>query len=247
MASFFKRLFKKEEILEPLPLGVLKTDMHSHLIPGIDDGSPDLETSIVLLKKIKSLGYKKVITTPHIMSDYYKNTPEIIKAGLKTLQKEVNKQNIDITVEAAAEYYIDFDFTDKLENEELLTFDNRKILVETSFLHIPQNFDDVIFALQLKKYKVILAHPERYQFMDINFLKTLKNKGVMLQINILSLMGMYGSEAKQKAHQLIDYMMVDYVGTDCHNFHHADLLPSCETLPYWHKLMNSGTVRNASL
>jgi tyrosine-protein phosphatase YwqE len=91
--GLFNRIFSKKELtIEPINLSFLRNDIHSHLIPGIDDGSPDMETTIILLKKFIDLGYKKVITTPHVMSDYYKNNPEIILSGLNNVRKEIKKQ-----------------------------------------------------------------------------------------------------------------------------------------------------------
>ena len=121
--GLFSRIFSKNEItIEPIDLSFLKNDIHSHLIPGIDDGSPDMETTIILLKKFIDLGYKKVITTPHIMSDYYKNTPHIILSGLDKVKEEIKKQNLAIKIEAAAEYNLEPEFEDLLEKNNLLTF-----------------------------------------------------------------------------------------------------------------------------
>ena len=107
MAGLFSSLFKKKEVLPPFHLSSLKADMHSHLIPGIDDGSPTMDHSIAMLSKFESLGYKKVITTPHIMSDTFPNTPDIIKNGLKNLKKEIKKTELKIEVEAAAEVEVE--------------------------------------------------------------------------------------------------------------------------------------------
>ena len=101
---------KKEEELEPLDFSILKTDIHSHFIPGIDDGSPDMETTISLIKEMQQLGFKKVITSPHVMSDFYQNTSETILSGLNEVRSELKVQAIPVEIDAAAEYYIDFEF-----------------------------------------------------------------------------------------------------------------------------------------
>jgi len=128
--GLFSRIFPKKELTtEPIDLSFLRNDIHSHLIPGIDDGSPDMETTIMLLKKFIDLGYKKVITTPHVMSDYYKNTPEIILSGLDKVKTEIIKNNLSIEIEAAAEYNLEPEFEDLLEKNNLLTFGPEKYLL----------------------------------------------------------------------------------------------------------------------
>jgi len=242
MFSFFR---KKEKQLDPITFETVNCDIHSHFIAGIDDGSPDLETSVELVKKMKSLGFKKLVTTPHIMHDFYRNTPEIILSGLEDLKSELKAQSIDIEISAAAEYYVDFYFESKLDaNEEFLTFGDKRILIETSFISEPPNFSESIFKLQLKGYKVILAHPERYGYMSIEDMKKYKNRSVELQLNLLSLLGYYGSECKHKAEKLIENNMVDYVGTDCHNLKQALLYEKCFTNKHWHTLEKSGTLKN---
>ena len=132
MFSFFR---KKEQKLEPVGFEILNCDIHSHFIPGIDDGSPDIETSVKLVKKMQELGFKKIITTPHVMHDFYRNTPEIILSGLEDLKKELKAQSIEVDISAAAEYYVDYYFESKLnEGEDFLTFGNKHILIETSFV-----------------------------------------------------------------------------------------------------------------
>lgn len=234
--SCFKKLFEKE--LKPIPFSVLNCDIHSHLIPGIDDGSPNIETTIFIIKNLIELGYKKAITTPHIMSDFYRNDPVIIKDGLEKVRAELQKQSINFTIEAGAEYFMDYEFSQKLENEELLSWGDNFLLVETSFISKTPKFEETIFQIQLKKYKVVLAHPERYLYMSIEELKELKQKNVFLQINILSLEGYYGKEVEKRAKSLIDLEMVDFVGTDCHNLHQSQILKKCQTNSHWHKLVN---------
>jgi protein-tyrosine phosphatase len=245
MFSFFKR---KKENLEPIGFEPLQCDMHSHFIAGIDDGSPDLETSVELVKRMHSLGFKKIITTPHIMNDFYRNTPEIILAGLKDLQDELKQQSIEIEVFAAAEYYVDYDFESKVDSgQKLLTLGGNSILIETSFISAPPNFGEIIFKLQLAGYNIILAHPERYGFMSFEDLETYKTRSICLQLNLLSLLGYYGKEQKMMAEKLIDNNMVDYVGTDCHNLNQASLYDKLFTNKHWHKLVNSGTLKNHTL
>ena len=149
---------------EPLDLSAIAVDMHSHLIPGIDDGSQSMDHTIGMLLRFSELGYKKVITTPHIMFDYYKNTPDIIFGGLEDVRNELKRLNIPIEIDAAAEYFFDEYFMDLVENTKLLTFGNSEVLFELSFGAKPNNIDELIFNLKTKGYQPVLAHYERYLF-----------------------------------------------------------------------------------
>ena len=245
MLKWFSK--KKEEELEPLDFSVLKTDIHSHFIPGIDDGSPDMETTLNLIKEMQKLGFSKVITTPHVMSDFYKNSSETILQGLAAVRSELKAQNINIEIDAAAEYYIDYDFEQKIGKEKFLTFGTNYILVELSFVEAPKNFFDIIFKLQLENYKVVLAHPERYHYLQMKDYEEFVNRGVLLQINWLSLIGYYSPQIQNKTQDLIAQNMVSFLGTDCHNVHHAALYQKCQTKKAWHDLHNSGKLLNSTL
>ena len=239
--------FRKEKELDPINFSVLETDMHSHLIPAIDDGSPDLETSINLIKELKDLGYRKIITTPHVMSDFYQNDSSIILKGLKSLSDEIKIQSIDIEIAAAAEYYVDFDFEAKISKEEFLTFGDNYILIELSFAEPPPNLYDIIFKLQLEKYKVILAHPERYMYFGYDEYKDLVSRGVLLQINVLSMIGYYSPIIEKKTKELIKNDFVSFIGTDCHNITHAKLYKKCQRSILWHNLISRNTLLNHTL
>ena len=240
-------LNKKEKACEVLDFSVLKTDIHSHFIPGIDDGAPDMEASIVLIKKMQELGFSKVITSPHVMSDFYQNSSETILNGLADVRAELKVQNINMEIEAAAEYYIDYEFEQKIGKEKFLTFGDNYILVELSFMEAPRNLFDIIFKLQLEGYKVVLAHPERYNYYSIKDYEELISRGVLLQINLLSLIAYYSPQIKKKTEALINSGMVSLVGTDCHNMNHAELYEKCQTQKAWHDLVNSGKLLNATL
>ena len=245
MLKWFSK--KKEEELEPLDFSVLKTDIHSHFIAGIDDGSPDMETTINLIKEMQKLGFSKVITTPHVMSDFYKNSSETILQGLAAVRSQLKVQNINMEIDAAAEYYIDYDFEQKIGNEKFLTFGTNYILVELSFVEAPKNLFDIIFKLQLENYKVVLAHPERYHYFQMKDYEELVNRGVLLQINWLSLIGYYSPQIQNKIQDLIAQNRVSFLGTDCHNVHHAALYEKCQTKKAWHDLHNSGKLLNSTL
>lgn len=231
-------LFSKRD-KTPVDFSSVITDMHSHLIPGIDDGAKTIEDSINLIKRLHAFGYRKLVTTPHIMSDYYQNTPEIILNGLNAVREAVKKENIDIEISAAAEYYIDDGFIKKMDEGNLLTFGSKHLLVEVSFINPPENLKQIIFDLQVKGYRPILAHPERYPFWAARFneYENFKDAGVLLQINCNSLSGYYGPQVKKTAEKLIDANMVDLIGTDMHRMEHADAMAKVMREKYFKKVI----------
>lgn len=249
MGLFSKLFKKKEKLLEPADLSVLQTDFHSHIIPGIDDGAQTIEDSIDLIKGLMELGFKKIITTPHCMVDYYRNTPEIIKNGLAKVQAEIEKQNLNVVLEAAAEYYVDDDFERKINAGEILTFGNNYVLFELPFLSEPPNLAQVIFTLQSMGYRPILAHPERYGFYYNDFEKyqDFVDRGVYLQVNLMSLMGHYSPETKKNAEKLIERGLVSFIGSDLHNVRQLELLKLATKFPHLHQLLDSGKLKNDEL
>ena len=243
-------IFKKNTKLEtPVDLSVLKTDVHSHFIPGIDDGAKTIEDSVQMITAMYNKGYKKVITTPHTMSDYYRNTSEDILGGLEKVKTALKEAGIPIEVEAASEYYLDFDFERKLKEEKLLTFGNNYLLFEISYLNPPDNLYHIIFEMQLQGYKPVLAHPERYNFWHKDFEKydAFIDKGVLLQMNINSLTGYYSLSTKKIAEQMIDKNMISLLGTDCHHMGHIDLMKGVAYEKYLQKLIESGKLLNTTL
>ena len=233
--------------LDPLDFTVLKTDMHSHLIPSIDDGSQNEEESIQIISELKKLGFSKIITTPHTMSDYYKNTPEIIKRGENRVIKELKRTDLEIEFDSASEYYVDYDFRQQIDKDRFLTFGSKYILIEFPFLEEPKDIDDIIFQLQLSGYNIVLAHPERYLYYRIKDLKKFTEKGVLLQLNLLSITGYYSDKVRKNAENLIKEDLISFVGTDCHNMNQATKLRECFTNPLWHKLSQSERLLNNTL
>lgn len=195
-------------------------DIHSHLIPEIDDGARSIDESIAMLASFQQLGYKKVITTPHIHSEYYPNTKQVIESGLQTLKEEISQAGLTIKVEAAAEYYIDSEFLSLIENpEEIMSFGRFKyVLMETPFMNKPLIFDEVVFQLKSHGFVPVLAHPERYTYLmdDMSWLKKIRIQGVQLQITSSSLVGGYGKGPQKIANQLLKENMVDFIGSDLH-------------------------------
>tara|TARA_R110002072_G_scaffold929_3_gene7467 strand:+ start:6726 stop:7475 length:750 start_codon:yes stop_codon:yes gene_type:complete len=232
--------FKKKEVLPPIDLSSFKVDMHSHLIPGIDDGSQSMDETIAMLAKFESFGYKKVITTPHIMSDFYRNTPEIIVRGLEKVKQTAKKLNLEIEIEAAAEYYFDETLLEKLEKKEkLMTFGDNYVLFEFSFHVEPPQIDKLLFELLSQGYKPVLAHFERYMFLLNTPEKARKwrEMGINIQMNFNSLGGHYGPEIQKQAEWLVDNKQIDFVSTDCHRMDHLLILEKNLVNPYFHKLL----------
>ena len=214
MFDFFK---KHEDFQNPLVV-----DLHSHLIPNVDDGSESISDSIELLKEFESLGFQKIITTPHIMNEFFPNNKEIIYTALNSLQEELNKQSIHIKIEAAAEYYLDEHFFESLiPSDDLLTFGKNYILMETPFLNAPFFLKEAIFNLKSKGYQVILAHPERYMYLhnNLKLVEELKDMGTLFQVNTASLSGFYSKAVQKFAVKLFKNRVVDFIGSDCHNMY----------------------------
>lgn len=249
MGLLGKLFGKREQEMPPADLSALRCDIHSHFIPGIDDGAQNLEQSMELLRAMHELGYRKVITTPHSMADGYRNTPEIILGGLEKLRAEVKRQGLEIEVDAAAEYYLDHDLEKKVTDRTVLTFGDKLLLFELPFISEPTILLNVVFAMQTNGYRPVLAHPERYGFWHNDFGKyeRLKERGVLFQLNMVALTGAYGPKAKEIAERLIDVGAYELLGSDCHNMNHIEAIRNTLTRPYLHKLIASGKLLNAGL
>jgi protein-tyrosine phosphatase len=238
--------FNRNRLLHQLDVSGLLVDMHSHLIPGIDDGVKDLSSALTIIKYLQSLGYKKIITTPHIMLDIYKNTPEIILSEIEVLKKAVKDEGIEIEIEAAAEYLLDESFKDNMQKNNLLTLKDNYVLVELPYFMVPPDFYENIFELQTNNYKVIIAHPERYSYWhdDFSKLEDLKIRDVLFQINILSLSGYYSSQVKKVAERLIHHEMVEFAGSDLHNPQQLEFFQKALHTHSMEKLVKSGKLQN---
>ncbi|MCA6077956.1 tyrosine-protein phosphatase [Fulvivirga sedimenti] len=216
----------------------LKTDIHSHLLPGIDDGVESFEDSLALIRRFSALGYERLITTPHVMHDFYRNDAETIRNLAGELQHKIRESGIPITLEAAAEYYLDEGLMEKLENnEDLLTFGKNYLLFETSFINKPIYLEEFIFKCTSQGIVPVLAHPERYAFVhqEPGLLGELASRGVLLQINANSISGYYSKEVKKLTRKLIDQGMVNFVGSDCHSEKHMKRLEQTVNDPYFGK------------
>ncbi|WP_276480573.1 tyrosine-protein phosphatase [Paraflavitalea pollutisoli] len=243
-------IFKKKHVAK-VNLSVLGTDMHSHLIPGIDDGSPDEATSLMLIKGLQQLGYRQFIATPHIMWDVHKNTATSIGAAHNKLETAIQQEGIAAPVKAAAEYYLDDHFDSLLQqNIPLLPIKDNLVLVEFSFIAPPRNLKDMLFELQIKGYKPILAHPERYNYLvsQKEWFDELKEAGCYFQLNLLSLTGYYGKITHELAQYLVKKKYIDLLGTDLHHERHLEALTTSTTLMNSvNTILDSGKIMNTSL
>ncbi|WP_442267236.1 tyrosine-protein phosphatase [Tenacibaculum sp. ZS6-P6] len=216
-------------------------DIHSHLLPGIDDGAKNIEHTISLISKMKSYGIKNFITTPHVLGDVYPNTSIIINEKLEVVRDVLNKSGYnDININAAAEYMMDEKFSELLEKNDILTLKENFVLVEMSYFNAPYNLYEVLFEIQLKGYKPVLAHPERYIFYHNDFQNyyKLKKSGCLFQLNLLSLTEQYGKGVKNTAEKLIKENLYDFVGTDTHHENHLRLLKKIGTKKNYKKIEN---------
>jgi tyrosine-protein phosphatase YwqE len=216
----------------------LKVDIHSHLLSNLDDGVTSLQEAEEIILKFAEMGYTKAITTPHIMSDTYRNEPHQIREKLRELNDHLQSRNISVTVEAAAEYYLDEVLLEMLnEGAEFLTFGSRYLLFETNYLTEPYLLNDFIFKLTVNGYKPVLAHPERYHYMTMEKAEDLRNRGVLLQVNTLSIIGYYSKSVQRLAEKLIDQGWVDLLGSDCHHIKHANILAEANRHKYYQKAL----------
>jgi len=227
----------------------LIVDIHSHLIPAIDDGVKSMEESITLVKKFHKLGYKKIITTPHIMSHRYSNSSQTLRSGLALLQEQIARENLDIQVEIASEYYLDDHLMHLIAQFDILTFGNNYLLFEMSYINHPVNLEAMIEVMIEAGYTPVLAHPERYVYMSKNFSKYLKLKelGVLFQLNINSIAGYYSEEVKQLAHRLIEAGIIDFIGSDVHHMRHMQSMEKVIQTQEFRNIFQKNTILNNTL
>ena len=225
------QLFKKDTpISEVFPMDYV--DIHSHLLPGIDDGAKDMEDTMGLISKMDEYGIHNFITTPHVLGSIWPNSSDTILDSLELVQEELEKRDLShIKIDAAAEYMLDEEFCKLLKARDLLTLKEDSLLVEMSFLNAPVNLFEMLFDIQLAGYQPILAHPERYAFFhtDFEMYHKLKNAGCRFQLNLLSLTGHYGKSVQKAAEKLLSKNMIDLTGSDTHNQNHLHTLEKIGT------------------
>lgn len=202
------------------------TDIHCHVLPGIDDGAKDVDTAAELVQRMKGFGLEHIIASPHVTQLTFENSHETIQPAYEALKERLRSDKVDIDLSYAAENRLDELFSKHMEDGTLISYPNDWILVENAFIQEPWNIDNLIFDLQVRGFRPILAHPERYHYYygRRDRYRRLHDAGAAFQINVLSLAGVYGKYEKQLAEWLIEHKMVDFCGTDLHNHRHADAI-----------------------
>lgn len=241
--------FRKKNTKTP-DLGWLGTDMHSHLVPGIDDGAPDVATALQLVRGLTDLGFQKIITTPHIFWEFYPNTPQTIGSGLSEVQKVAAGEGLPLQLSAAAEYFIDEHFKTELSQKKpLLTLGGNMVLVEVSMMNAPLDLLETLFEMQMQNYQPVIAHPERYVYLSRNrgFFEQLKDAGYLFQLNLLSITGYYGAAVKELAEYLIKQEYYDFAGTDLHHIKQLEALQKLSGVTALERLKDSGRIKNQQL
>jgi len=227
----------------------LDIDIHSHLIPGIDDGSQSLQESIEMIELMSNLGYKKMITTPHVMADSYPNSTETLRNGLEQLKEAIKVAKIDMILEVAAEYYLDELFVERLQSDDILTIGDGYLLFETSYVSKPMNFENIIFDMKVKGYKPILAHPERYRYITQakEEYRQMKELGLYFQLDINSLGGFYGKQAQEQAKVLMELGMIDFLGSDIHHKRQVSNLAKVLKSRAYQSIWSKNQIKNSRL
>lgn len=214
LSIFTKKVFLRDHLS-----GLI--DIHNHILPGLDDGAEDMKSSLEMARLFVQLGYTGVIATPHIMEDLYGLDESRIKVASQDFAEFLNKEGISLTLQHAAEHMTDRRFEAMLKEETLLPLKQRMVLIETGFLQPPMALNQMLFNLSQSGYVPVLAHPERYHYLNsLRDFTDLKNRGCLLQLNLLSLSGHYGTDVKKKAEILLDNALIDFIGTDAHRAYH---------------------------
>jgi len=246
MASVIRNLFGsgKKNLLN---FSVLRADMHSHLIPGIDDGSDSIAESREMIHGLRALGFSKFVTTPHIMPGVFDNSPDTIRKGM-TLLTNADPQ---LPVSAAAEYYVDEAFVKKVqEGMELLSFGERYLLIEMHMHVREKQLESAIFELRLRGFRPVLAHVERYPYLfndQLTEFEKLRDADVLLQVNLRSFIGQYGELQKKIARRLADADMIHFLGTDIHRSTQLPAISAAMEEKYVQQLLAKGGLLNATL
>ncbi|MCS6991189.1 MAG: hypothetical protein NZL95_04935 [Chitinophagales bacterium] len=249
MKKWLSRLLRSGQS-EPEACPSLVTDLHSHLLVGLDDGAATEDEALHMIRGLAELGYRKAITTPHIHHDLFNNTVEGITDGLNHVRRLLRHHQIAFEVHAAAEYFLDDFFLRQLDRNALLSFGERYVLFELPYSSRPIMLDEVVFKMNLANYKPVLAHPERYPYLfdpNLSAYRELKNIGVFLQLNLASLTGVYGPVVRRAARALVAAGLVDFAGTDLHKPAGLDVLQQVKKLPEYLQLLRNNPLRNDEL
>jgi protein-tyrosine phosphatase len=231
-------------------MGILKADMHSHIVPGIDDGSKNLEESLALLQSLEKMGYTHVITTPHVYKEHYWNTREGILKGYRHVNSNLHSRKIRLHFRAAAEYYLDEHFEALLARDEILTLPGNYLLFEMSFYGPYPALNKALFDMTVKGYRPILAHPERYTYYhgaSFSIFEKLREQGCLFQANMLSFNENYGPDVHKQALKMLDAGLIDFLGTDAHNQKYINELEDFRRSRLCHRILEKYEFKNSEL
>lgn len=214
--------FKKSS--EPISVW-FSTDVHCHIVPGVDDGSPDADTSSRLVAAMYEMGIRHIVATPHVTQSTFENDASTLAEPVQRLKDVLKRDGVSVRIDQSAEYRIDELLQKHIEQGDLMPFPDNYLLIENSFIQEPWNLEQLVFDLQVRGFKPILAHPERYLYYHArgNRYEEL-HRNLLFQINLLSLAGYYGKQEKKMAESLAKAGMVDFVGTDLHGWRHVECL-----------------------
>ncbi|UFH56339.1 tyrosine-protein phosphatase [Spirosoma sp. KNUC1025] len=226
-----------------------QTDIHSHLLPGLDDGVKTHEDSLMCIQQLVDWGITKIITTPHVSRDVFPNEAATILKQRDILQDQIEQANISVQIDVAAEYMLDDFFLSILAKGNLLSFGTeRYLLIEMGWASPPRDLEQIIFQLLIDGYTPILAHPERYSYYldNAEILQRLRELGCLFQLNWLSLTGQYGSRVSNQAQRLLKNNWVDFIGSDLHRPADLQKLGQLFTMPIYNSIANQ-PLRNSQL
>lgn len=245
-------MFFRKKPTTPASFSSLGVDFHSHLIPGIDDGARTMEESMDLSRRMAAMGYRKIITTPHVSADHYPNTREVILEGRDAVRERWSGECgvwRGVEIDVAAEYFLDEYFEELLNTQPLLTLPGKRVLIEMAGVAPAHNLHDTIFKIRTKGYRPVMAHPERYPYYmrDFSGVERLKDYGCELQVNLLSLAGQYGSAIREQGFKIVRKGLADFLCTDLHRAQHADLLEEALKDKQMRKVLERGGFKNFEL
>lgn len=245
--GFFSNIFREKKPKKSF--ANLLVDVHSHLLPGIDDGAKSMDESLAMIRMMIDMGYQKLIITPHVMAHMYPNSTLHIQQVFQTLKKEVMKQQLPITLEISAEYYLDETLFERIKNSDLLPFAGNHILFECSFRNEPLSLFDLVFQLKAAGYQPVIAHFERYIYFHnrIEIAQELKSMGCLIQVNLLSFTGYYGKSIQRQAAVLLTNNYIDLFGTDCHKINHLENLMDSKNTKYISKCFDYQSINRKLL
>jgi len=216
----------------------LSLDTHAHVLPGLDNGPETLKDSVALLREMSKSGVRKVVATPHIMGDFYRNSVESICYARELVEAELYAQNIPVELDVAAEYYLDVSFVAALEtNALLLPFNEQYLIFETSVVSMPPFLWEAIALIKALGLRPILTHPERYCYLQQDFARVLelRREGVLFQVSLVSL-GSHHQPTRLLAERLVLEGLATFVGSNIHNKQEWKLVT--EVLDgKWHKIL----------